>query len=78
MQGNPWLQQYEQVYRKLYQREPSDLRDLGAGWVLVNGARMPVVELQRLTEQMQFEYRQAMAEKRSVVQRLMAWLRDGS
>lgn len=77
MQGNLLLQ-YEQVYRKLYHREPSELRDLGAGWVLVNGARMPVAELQRLTEQMLLEYRQAMVEKRSVVRRLMAWLRDGS
>ncbi|MBN2471167.1 MAG: hypothetical protein JXN59_10620 [Anaerolineae bacterium] len=66
------------MYRKLYQREPRELRDLGAGWVLVNGARMPVAELQRLTEQMQLEYRQTLASKRSVVKRLMAWLREGT
>lgn len=71
------LQRYELVYRKLYLREPSEIRDLGNGWVLVNGARMPVSELQRLTDQMQIEYRQASAQKRNIVNRLMAWLRDG-
>lgn len=71
------LQRYELVYRKLYLREPSEIRDLGNGWVLVNGARMPVSELQRLTDQMQIEYRQASAHKRNIVNRLMAWLRDG-
>lgn len=71
------LQRYEQVYRKLYMREPSEIRDLGKGWVLVNGARMQVGELERLTDQMVLEYRQATIQKRSVVTRLMEWLRNG-
>lgn len=70
------LKRYEQVYRKLYQREPRELRDLGAGWVLVNGARMQVMELEKLTDQLQLEYRQLTAQKRSVVKRLMRWLRE--
>ncbi|MFC1959405.1 hypothetical protein ACFLYO_01725 [Chloroflexota bacterium] len=70
------LKRYEQVYRKLYQREPRELRDLGAGWVLVNGARMQVLELEKLTDQLLVEYRQLTAEKKSVVKRLMRWLRE--
>jgi hypothetical protein len=70
------LNRYAQVYRKLYQREPSELRDLGAGWVLVNGARMQVAELEKLTEQMYSEYRQMAAQKRSIIKRLMTWLRE--
>ncbi len=67
---------YRQVYSRLYQREPRELRDLGGGWVLVNGARMRVVELEKLTEQMQIEYRQVAAHRRNIVQRLIAWLRE--
>lgn len=71
------LQRYELVYRKLYLRAPSEIRDLGGGWVLVNGARMPISELERLTDQLQLEYRQSTAQKRNIVNRLVAWLRDG-
>lgn len=70
------IKRYQQVYHKLYKREPRELRDLGAGWVLVNGARMQVAELEKLTDQMQLEYRQAMARKRTMIQRLLTWLRE--
>lgn len=70
------MKRYRQVYLKLYQREPRELRDLGTGWVLVNGARMQVSELMRLTDQMQNEYRQAMTQKRNVIMRLLTWLRE--
>ena len=70
------MKRYRQVYLKLYQREPRELRDLGTGWVLVNGARMQVSELVRLTDQMQNEYRQAMTQKRNVIMRLVMWLRE--
>jgi hypothetical protein len=70
------IRRYRQVYCKLYRREPREVRDLGSGWVLVNGAQMRVSELDKLTEQMQDEYRQIVARQRNVVQRLLAWLRD--
>ena len=70
------IQRYQMVYSKLYKRDPLELRDLGSGWVLVNGARMQVGELEKLTEQMQAEYRQITAEKRGVIQRLISWLRE--
>ncbi len=67
---------YQQLYRKLYFRDPHELRDLGTGWVVVNGVRMQVSELERLTQQMQLQYRQSVAQKRGVVKRLIAWLRN--
>ncbi|MBN1963136.1 MAG: hypothetical protein JW910_00715 [Anaerolineae bacterium] len=70
------IKQYHQAYRKLYQRDPRELRDLGSGWVLVNGARMQVTELERLTVQMLSEHRQITAEKRNIVQRLVAWFQN--
>ncbi len=70
------IQQYQQLYRKLYRREPGEVRDLGSGWVLVNGARMRVTELEKLTEQMRREYRLVVARKRSIVERLLAWFRE--
>jgi hypothetical protein len=71
------LERYEQVYRKLHQRGPDELRDLGSGWVVVNGARMRVAELERLTEELYGEYRRTNAEKRSIIKRLVGWLRNG-
>lgn len=65
---------YQQLYRKLYLQEPHELRDLGTGWVVVNGVRMRVAELERLTEQMQSQYRQTVTQKRSIVKRIVAWL----
>lgn len=70
------LERYQQIYRKLYRREPREVRDLGSGWVLVNGARMPITELEKLTEQMQSEYRQMVARKRNIINRLLKWLRE--
>lgn len=67
---------YRQLYRKLYLQDPRELRDLGTGWVVVNGARMRVSELEKLTDQMQSRYRQTIAQKRNVVKRLVAWLRS--
>jgi len=76
MDAQSAMKRYQQAYRKLYQRDPRELRDLGTGWVLVNGARMQVNELDRLTDQMQSEYRQIVAQKRNVIERLLSWLRE--
>lgn len=67
---------YRQLYRKLYLRDPRELRDLGTGWVVVNGVRMRISELEKLTNQMQSRYRQTVAQKRNIVKRLVAWLRS--
>ena len=64
---------YVEVYMALYRRTPNELRDLGNGWILVNGARMSVHELDVLTSQLQHELQQERARKRSLVQRLLGW-----
>src|SRR5260370_32750497 len=67
------MAEYLEVYQSLYRRTPSELRDLGSDWVLVNGARMSLAELQQLTEQLQRELQQEQIRKRNVVKRLLTW-----
>lgn len=74
MQLPELITEYTQAYATLYQRRPSELRDLGEGWVLVNGARMTTGELEQLTQQLQREVEKAHAAKRSIVQKLLKWL----
>ncbi len=67
------LARYIHVYQALYQRTPSQVQNLGEGWVLVNGARMRVEELEHLSDQLSAEYQQTLANKRGIVKRLLAW-----
>jgi hypothetical protein len=64
---------YQTVYVSLYQRHPRVLRDLGNNWVLVNGARMNVEELENLADQLQKEYQQVLVNKRNLVKKLLNW-----
>jgi len=64
---------YLEIYQSLYRRAPTELRDLGGDWVLVNGARMSLVELEQLTEQLRAELHQEQNRKRSLVKRLLTW-----
>ncbi len=67
------MARYLEVYLALYQREPKELRDLGDNWVLVNGARMSVEELENLADELNREYQQVLANKRSIVKKLLGW-----
>jgi len=67
------LNHYALAYQQLYKKRPRDLRMLGGDWVIVNGARMRVRELEYLTRQLQYEYSRQHAARRSVVQRLIGW-----
>jgi hypothetical protein len=67
------MARYLEIYQSLYRRAPSELRDLGGDWVVVNGARMTLDELEQLTEQLQRELQQEQARKRSLVKRLLNW-----
>ncbi len=69
------MARYLHVYQALYQRTPKELRDLGSDWVLVNGARMSVDELENLAEELNREYQQVLANKRSIVKRLLTWFK---
>ena len=68
------LRHYAHAYQQLYKKSPSDLRMIESGWVMVNGARMRVDELEYLTIQLQKEHNQQLAKRRGVVQRLIGWL----
>jgi hypothetical protein len=64
---------YLGVYQSLYCRTPKELRHLGNNWVLVNGARMNVEELENLTHELNREYQQVISDKRSIVKKLLNW-----
>ncbi len=67
------MARYLEIYQSLYKRKPSELRDLGSDWVLVNGARMTLHELEQLTGQLQSEFQQEQMRKRGLVKRLLGW-----
>lgn len=66
---------YMQAYQKLYRRTPADLRILDQEWVIVNGARMRITELEFLTARLQQEYEQVVGAKRNVLARLINWFK---
>jgi len=67
------VEQYVETYKALYRRAPNELQHLGEGWVLINGARMTVRELELLTRQLQLELDSDRLRKRSLVKRLLGW-----
>lgn len=67
---------YADAYQKLYKRMPKDLRALDGNWVIVNGARIHVSELEFLTNRLQQEYTRAQEQKRSLVNRLIGWFKQ--
>ena len=67
------MAKYLEIYQSLYRRTPTELRDLGGEWVLVNGARMSLIELEQLTQQLQREYQEERHRKRGLVKRLLTW-----
>jgi hypothetical protein len=66
---------YAEAYQKLYNRIPKDLRVIDNEWVVVNGARMRVTELEYLTKQLQQEYSQGLVQKKTLVMKLVKWLK---
>jgi hypothetical protein len=76
MDSEKAMRYYSDAYQKLYNRRPKDLRALENGWVIVNGARMQVSELEHLTIQLQREYTQSTEQRRGVVMRLLKWLKQ--
>jgi hypothetical protein len=69
------MMHYADAYQKLYNRVPKDLRAVDNEWVIVNGARMRVTELEYLTKQLQSEYHQILEQKRGIVMRLLKWFK---
>lgn len=72
---NNVMYRYAEAYEKLYNRRPRDLRAVDDDWVIVNGARMRIAELDHLTTQLQMEYKQVLNNKKSIVGRLIKWFK---
>ena len=72
---NTVMYRYAEAYQKLYNRRPRDLRAVDDDWVIVNGARMRLTELEHLTNQLQMEYKQTVDNRRNVVSRLIKWFK---
>ncbi len=66
---------YADVYVKLYNRLPNELRTLDENWVVVNGARIHATELATLTESLEEEYAVVLEHKRNIILRLIAWFK---
>ena len=69
------MHSYATAYEQLYNRRPRDLRAVDNDWVIVNGARMRITELEHLTRQLQLEYRQSIGNRRNIVGRLIKWFK---
>jgi hypothetical protein len=67
------MQNYITVYKKLHNRIPQELRAIDVEWVLVNGARIRLVELEYMTVQMNNEYEQLRSQKKNLVAKLVKW-----
>ena len=72
---NSVMHRYAEAYEKLYNRRPRDLRAVDDDWVIVNGARMRIAELDHLTKQLQMEYKQTISNKRNMIGRLIKWFK---
>ena len=72
---NTVMYRYADAYEKLYKRRPRDLRAVDENWVIVNGARMKTIELEHLTKQLQMEHKQALANRRNILGKLIKWFK---
>ncbi len=69
------MYRYAEAYQKLYNRRPHDLRAVNDKWVIVNGARMRLAELEHLTKQLQLEYKQSLSNRRNMISKLIKWFK---
>jgi hypothetical protein len=70
------MMNYVEAYQKLYRRTPTDVRAIDQDWVIVNGARMRVTELEKLTSHIIQEYEEVVGAKRNVISRLIKWFKS--
>lgn len=70
------MQRYTDAYRRLYKRAPREMRRLDEHWVVVNGSRIRVDELEYLTAQLERECGHEVEERRSIVNRLLKWFKS--
>lgn len=78
MEKDQLVEEYSTAYFTLYQRQPSELREIGDDLLIVNGVRMTYRELDVLTTQLKQEIAKARDAKRSIVKKLMKWFTTAS
>jgi len=66
---------YGDVYRKLYKREPGEIRLLDSDFILVNNVQIRVTELEQMTARLEEEYRTKHQKNKGNILRLINWLR---
>ncbi len=69
------IARYIEAYQQLYKRSPRELQIIDNDWIIVNGARLRIIELEHLTKQLEQEYSQVLADKRGLVMRLVKWFK---
>ncbi len=70
------IMRFADAYQKLFKRMPQDLHALDGNWIVVNGARFQIVELEFLSAHMELQYRLVQEQKRGLINRLIRWLRQ--
>lgn len=74
--SHPTVTKYVDLYRKLYQRDPKDVRILNSEFVMVNDTQIRISDLDLLIEQLEQEYRAEQKKKRSTIMKLIGWFRN--
>jgi hypothetical protein len=66
---------YNQVYKKLYNREPRSFRVLNDEFVIVNDMQIRISDLKDLTMRLEEEYQSQQEKQRGAIKRIIGWLR---
>ena len=70
------MSRFTSAYVKLFKRMPQDLHVIDGNWILVNGARFQIVELEFLSAHMELQYKLVQQQKRGLINRLVRWLKQ--
>lgn len=70
------MMRFSSAYQKLFKRMPQDIYAVDSNWVIVNGARFQVVELEFLSAHMELQYKLVQEQKRGLINRLIRWLKQ--
>ncbi len=69
------VSRYNQVYKKLYNREPRSFRVLNDEFVVVNDMQIRLADLKDLTVRLEEEYQTQQEKQRGAIKRIIGWLR---
>jgi hypothetical protein len=70
------MRRFTSAYVKLFKRMPQDLHAIDGNWIIVNGARFQIVELEFLSAHMELQYKLVQQQKRGLINRLVRWLKQ--